>query len=535
MLIKLNLQRFALLGTLIFFDENITKVTAYTQSGTLVGEVTTSSDVISEGTGDYNYVVELKKGYTIASVNVNFERHVNNLTNNTFQFDDNSAYTEIHITSAKVSTNNVKIYEPTLLFEENSNFIRGGENSSSDISQMASYYLNESTSLQDFFDKIGFTYTSDYDDYLVRIIGNINTTDGTLIVTTDNTIQILKLMYYANGIWLGLEGSYIDNNTRKYTFNTQISGTNDIIILASKLAPTYSFKHWKKSNVKINQTGNYYFRPYTILGLYTITTTLTSCQASPTNVDRIEENSSVTLYFSKITSSYVLPDSVEVTNATYTWDKDTGALALSNPTGDISITITAVEALPQLATPTNVAVTDTTLTFDEVENATSYEVFVDNVSIGTYIGSKTLTLPTSTELGVSVDGYSVAQGDISVSEGVYNAITALNNGGSLTDFGNTCGLTIPSTQVKYFNMGLRLIAGDDVEIVDGKYRATIIVPTLTSQNDDNVYLIEFDYTNNTATYTAISVEDVDVVNHLIVCDFEKADGSTLLLLCYGGG
>lgn len=356
------------------------------------------------------------------------------------------------------------------------------------------------------------------------------------------------IAYTVNAEWSGIfevgwnTVSWSNDNLKTITIETDQYIDYDFYnyaILGNQLVkqtqPAYSFKHWKKSNVKVNKTGNLYFKPYTILGLYTITTTLTSCQASPTNVDRIEENSSVTLYFSKITSSYVLPDSVEVTNATYTWDKDTGALALSNPTGDISITITAVEALPQLATPTNVAVTDTTLTFDEVENATSYEVFVDNVSIGTYIGSKTLTLPTSTELGVSVDGYSVAQGDISVSEGVYNAITALNNGGSLTDFGNTCGLTIPSTQVKYFNMGLRLIAGDDVEIVDGKYRATIIVPTLTSQNDDNVYLIEFDYTNNTATYTAISVEDVDVVNHLIVCDFEKADGSTLLLLCYGGG
>ena len=40
--------------------------------------------------------------------------------------------------------------------------------------------------------------------------------------------------------------------------------------------------------------------------------------------------------------------------------------------------------LPQLATPQNVAVDNTTLTFDPVENAISYEVFVDGVSIGTY-------------------------------------------------------------------------------------------------------------------------------------------------------
>lgn len=39
---------------------------------------------------------------------------------------------------------------------------------------------------------------------------------------------------------------------------------------------------------------------------------------------------------------------------------------------------------PQLATPQNLSVTDTTASFDEVENAESYEFFVDDVSIGEY-------------------------------------------------------------------------------------------------------------------------------------------------------
>ena len=42
---------------------------------------------------------------------------------------------------------------------------------------------------------------------------------------------------------------------------------------------------------------------------------------------------------------------------------------------------------PQLDTPTNLSVTDTTASFDEVENAESYEFFVDDVSIGTYTPS----------------------------------------------------------------------------------------------------------------------------------------------------
>lgn len=152
--------------------------------------------------------------------------------------------------------------------------------------------------------------------------------------------------------------------------------------------PTYKFKHWKKSNVVVNRTlvgqKYYYFKPYTILGLYRIDTTLTNCTGASANATKIQENGGLTLTFTA-NSGYELPTGVSVTNVTsYNWNKSTGVLAISKPTGDVTIEIVAVSALPQLSTPTNVAVTDTTLTFDEVANATSYEVFVDNVSIGTH-------------------------------------------------------------------------------------------------------------------------------------------------------
>ena len=41
------------------------------------------------------------------------------------------------------------------------------------------------------------------------------------------------------------------------------------------------------------------------------------------------------------------------------------------------------ERLPQLATPSNLSISGSTLSFDTVENATSYEIFADNNSIGT--------------------------------------------------------------------------------------------------------------------------------------------------------
>lgn len=41
------------------------------------------------------------------------------------------------------------------------------------------------------------------------------------------------------------------------------------------------------------------------------------------------------------------------------------------------------ERLPQLATPSNLSISGSTLSFDAVENATSYEIFADNNGIGT--------------------------------------------------------------------------------------------------------------------------------------------------------
>lgn len=161
------------------------------------------------------------------------------------------------------------------------------------------------------------------------------------------------------------------------------------------------------STASIQSSNKYFFKPYTILGLYTITTTLTNCTGASANATKIQENGGLTLTFTA-NSGYELPTGVSVTNVTsYNWNKTTGVLAISKPTGDVAIEIVAVSALPQLSTPTNVAVSDTTLTFDEVANATSYEVFVDNVSIGTYVAKVTHTLTFESDITTKVNGTNV--------------------------------------------------------------------------------------------------------------------------------
>lgn len=120
------------------------------------------------------------------------------------------------------------------------------------------------------------------------------------------------------------------------------------------------------------------------LTIYSIDTSetvgATVAKSDPTT---IVSGGTATLHFTA--TSNTLPSSVTVTGADYTWtpsdDYSTATLVLSNPTSNITVKI-----LPALSSPTNVTVDGTTASWDKVENATSYELFVDGVSIGESAG-----------------------------------------------------------------------------------------------------------------------------------------------------
>lgn len=120
------------------------------------------------------------------------------------------------------------------------------------------------------------------------------------------------------------------------------------------------------------------------LTIYSIDTSetvgATVAKSDPTT---IVSGGTATLHFTA--TSNTLPSSVTVTGADYTWtpsdDYSTATLVLSNPTSNITVKI-----LPSLSSPTNVTVDGTTASWDKVENATSYELFVDGVSIGESTG-----------------------------------------------------------------------------------------------------------------------------------------------------
>lgn len=88
---------------------------------------------------------------------------------------------------------------------------------------------------------------------------------------------------------------------------------------------------------------NIYFNMQ-VLKPYTISTTLTGCSASASNPTNIFAGGTATLIFTANTD-YVLPDTITVTGAAYNWTQSTGTLVISNPTSDVSVTITAVQEL----------------------------------------------------------------------------------------------------------------------------------------------------------------------------------------------
>lgn len=79
---------------------------------------------------------------------------------------------------------------------------------------------------------------------------------------------------------------------------------------------------------------------YQTLNEYSVTETLSNVTTVGTHPVKILEGKSLTLKYAA-DANYELPDSVTVAGATSNWTKSTGTLVISNPTGDVTITITA--------------------------------------------------------------------------------------------------------------------------------------------------------------------------------------------------
>ena len=181
---------------------------------------------------------------------------------------------------------------------------------------------------------------------------------------------------------------------------------------------------------------------------YSITVTLTNATAASGNPSTIAQGGTATLVFTFDGTNYICPStSPVVTGATGVWTKNSdsqGTMVLSNANGNVSFTVAGEQALPQLDTPTNLSVADTTASFDEVENATSYEFYVDDVSIGEY--------PTVSLISFSIAGTT------------YQADSGMTWGEWVNSNYNTGNFIVetPSSTVKVNNSGARYVYDSDV-------------------------------------------------------------------------
>lgn len=165
---------------------------------------------------------------------------------------------------------------------------------------------------------------------------------------------------------------------------TLVYGAETNYELPDSVTVTGATSTWTKSTgtlVISNATGNV---SITITGVritYAITENLTNVTKSGTHPTVIAAGQTLVLNYAAATG-YNLPDEITVIGADEDWKPATGALTITNPAGPVTITIVASQ--PKLAAPTNLSVSDDTLSFDEVTNAEQYEVFAGSNSIGTY-------------------------------------------------------------------------------------------------------------------------------------------------------
>mgnify|MGYP006972331511 CR=1 FL=1 len=91
-----------------------------------------------------------------------------------------------------------------------------------------------------------------------------------------------------------------------------------------------------------NPTGTVAAGVVAVAKSYAITATVTNGTATGANVIHTGETVALTIAADE---GYSLPDTVNVTGASQTWNKDTGTLTLSNPTGPVTVSAVCVAAV----------------------------------------------------------------------------------------------------------------------------------------------------------------------------------------------
>ena len=122
-------------------------------------------------------------------------------------------------------------------------------------------------------------------------------------------------------------------------------------------------------DVSYDETKN----KYVALKLETYKITYNLTNVTGDNITSITTKG-LTLKFN-VSSGYTFKDSVTVTGATYTWDKETGTLILSNVTGDVTVTIVG-ENIITFGYNRWINSSKETITYIKAEDGMTWEEFV---------------------------------------------------------------------------------------------------------------------------------------------------------------
>ena len=138
---------------------------------------------------------------------------------------------------------------------------------------------------------------------------------------------------------------------------------------------------------------------------YSITTNITNVTANASNPTTVSTVASSTLTFTASTG-YNLPDNVTVTGAEFTWTKSSGTLVLSNPTGNVSVTVAGV-AISRTITATLTNVTAAS------GNATT--IATGETKVLTYTANSGYNLPDTVSVTGATGVWSKANGTLTLS------------------------------------------------------------------------------------------------------------------------
>lgn len=138
---------------------------------------------------------------------------------------------------------------------------------------------------------------------------------------------------------------------------------------------------------------------------YSITTNLTNVTANASNPTTVSTVASSTLTFTASTG-YNLPDNVTVTGAEFTWTKSSGTLVLSNPTGNVSVTVAGV-AISRTITATLTNVTAAS------GNATT--IATGETKVLTYTANSGYNLPDTVSVTGATGVWNKANGTLTLS------------------------------------------------------------------------------------------------------------------------